>query len=725
MGPKAITYLAVLIASVLCPAGMAQTYQWAWMGGSSTVPGCGNVPHCGNPGVYGTLGTPAATNMPGSRAFSATWTDTNGNFWLFGGEGFDSAGVFAVLNDLWEFSPTSHEWTWMGGSTTVGSNAAPAGVYGTLGVAGAGNSPGGRNGALTWVDASGNFWLFGGQGSDASGNFGWLNDLWTFSPATKEWAWIGGNNVINQSGVYGTKGQAAATNIPGGRQGGVSFLDRSGNLWLFGGVGYDADGNWTYLNDLWKFNPSTGQWTWVSGSSVFQNLADPGTIYGQIGTYGRLGIPAPDNLPGTRVTGAGWADSNGHLWVFGGWGFDWKGFLGYLNDFWEFDPSVGEWTWMGGSDYNGQPGVYGTKGTAAVGNIPGARSEGSGSIDKNGDFWFFSGSGMGAATIGYPNDVWEFNPTTKEWAWVGGDSDGYPTGNYGILGVPSAIAAPAGRGGSATWFDKSGNLWMFGGLSLATTFNDVWEFERIDGSLSAAATPTFSPAGGNYSAAQTVTLSETTPGASIQYSIDGDAPASYTGPIAVSSTETIQAIAEAPGYLNSGVASATYTISIPPTFALGLTPNAVTVNSGKTQTTTVTVTPQNGFDSAVSFACSGLPAGASCTFSPAAVIPSGSPATSQLTISANAQSASRLPTSRTFVPAIIFAATFCSFGLSTRRNLKSFLLAIWVVWVSLTIGCGGSGGAGGGSTLPESATVTITATGGNLQQTGTLLLTVN
>jgi len=29
-----------------------------------------------------------------------------------------------------------------------------------------------------WVDSNGNFWLFGGAGSDVEGNFGNLNDLW-------------------------------------------------------------------------------------------------------------------------------------------------------------------------------------------------------------------------------------------------------------------------------------------------------------------------------------------------------------------------------------------------------------------------------------------------------------------------------------------------------------------------------------------------------------------
>jgi hypothetical protein len=85
--------------------------------------------------------------------------------------------------------------------------------------------------------------------------------------------------------------------------------------------------------------------------------------------------------------------------------------------------------------------------------------------------------------------------------------------------------------------------------------------------LPAAATPTFSPAGGSYSSAQSVTIGTTTPSATIYYTTNGLTPttssAVYAGSITVSSTETVQAIAVASGYSTSVVASASYTISLP------------------------------------------------------------------------------------------------------------------------------------------------------------------
>ena len=78
-------------------------------------------------------------------------------------------------------------------------------------------------------------------------------------------------------------------------------------------------------------------------------------------------------------------------------------------------------------------------------------------------------------------------------------------------------------------------------------------------------TPAFSPAAGTYTSAQSVTLSDATSGATIYYTTNGTTPTTsstqYTGPITVSSTETLQAIAAATGDTNSGVASAVYTIT--------------------------------------------------------------------------------------------------------------------------------------------------------------------
>ena len=92
-------------------------------------------------------------------------------------------------------------------------------------------------------------------GYDAFGNLNVINDLWEFNPTSKQWTWMSGNNMVNESGTYGMQGIAAATNIPGARAAFASSADSSGNLWVFGGGGYDANGTYVYLNDLWRYQP--------------------------------------------------------------------------------------------------------------------------------------------------------------------------------------------------------------------------------------------------------------------------------------------------------------------------------------------------------------------------------------------------------------------------------------------------------------------------------------
>jgi N-acetylneuraminic acid mutarotase len=484
------------------------TMEWTWMAGSSTAR---------QPGVYGMPGVPAHGNVPGARDSATSWTDGKGHLWLLGGEFPDVNGsIYQELDDLWEFNPSTKQWAWMGGSSSAGNTGGQPGVYGKLGEPAALGLPGGRYQATSSKDNKGHFWLFGGLGRDANNALGYLNDLWEFDLSSSEWTWIGGKSTITGNyktfgyGVYGTPGKPSAANNPGSRYTAANWMDSDGHLWLFGGFGVDGDGDYGSLNDLWELNPATNEWAWISGSRAMSCSLDESGLAncGQPGVYGNLGTPVPENAPGGRGSAAGWTDEGGNHWLFGGYGFDAEGNVGYLNDLWELNPSTNEWAWTGGSNVMtchpqtrfvvascGQPGRYGELGQPSSKHVPGGRSDASSWEDLGGHLWLFGGYGYDAdLNLNYLNDLWEFNPSTHEWVWMGGsrvlncysygpddaDRTCYEQGRYGVLGVPASGAVPGSRGDASSWTDKKGHLWLFGGFGYDSDghfgfLNDLWE----------------------------------------------------------------------------------------------------------------------------------------------------------------------------------------------------------------------------------------------------------
>jgi stage V sporulation protein SpoVS len=143
------------------------------------------------------------------------------------------------------------------------------------------------------------------------------------------------------------------------------------------------------------------------------------------------------------------------------------------------------------------------------------------------------------------------------------------------------INIPATVGGNAAYVGFTGGT---GGI---TAIQEIigWTMSSAPG---AAATPTFSPAAGTYTTAQTVTISDATAGATIYYTTNGTTPTTsstkYTAPITVSTTQTVQAIAVASGYTQSAVGSASYTISSPVAATPTFSPAAGTYTTAQTVT---------------------------------------------------------------------------------------------------------------------------------------------
>lgn len=287
---------------------------------------------------------------------------------------------------------------------------------------------------------------------------GWCQAGW--------WTWMHGSpSPINPiaNGTFGTQGVAAPTNDPPRSFNSGEWTDQNGNFWMFGGAQPLPD-------VLWKFDPATNMWTWMKGPNVANSP----------GVYGTQGVPSPANYPGSRIQGMfTWTGINNDLWLYGGNGFGSTTAQGFLNDLWRYNITTNEWTWMHGSNmatpFPG--GVYGTQGVAAPTNVPPCRREGATAwTDQSGNLWLFGGE-IAFTTTGLTNDLWKYDITTNMWTWMRGSNVPNAPGSYGTMGVASPANDPPARRSYTHWVDQAGNLWLFGGDSYSTIYNDLWKYD--------------------------------------------------------------------------------------------------------------------------------------------------------------------------------------------------------------------------------------------------------
>jgi hypothetical protein len=439
----------------------SQSGEWTWMAGDSTED---------SQGYFGVKGVGSSYNIPPNLKGATSWTDKNGNFWLFGGFSNDNSGNYQLnYNTLWEFNPGTLEWTWVSGS----DECCEFGIYGTKGFPSINNSPGSRGYATGWVDLEGNLWLYGGNGYASSGadqSLGFLNDLWKFDIITKEWTWVKGSDdgIITYSpGVYGTLGVPDTANTPTGRLMSCSWTDLEGHLWMFGGYNNQCP-NSSYFNDLWKYDIPTNTWTWMKGS-------DQGD---QPSVYGTLGVEDSLNVPAGRACSCNWTDSADNLYFLGGEGYIYLSVLSVGDETWRYSIATGDWTYINGGFYFDTseicityPGLYpqGKVGASSFTNQPSST------------FWMFGGKGGYIYGNISMNDLWKYDLKKSLWTRTSGHQ--LPsTGHYGTKGISSPLNLPRTRMMGASWTDKAGNLWVFGGAFQDDPFlyfpiyNDLWRY---------------------------------------------------------------------------------------------------------------------------------------------------------------------------------------------------------------------------------------------------------
>jgi uncharacterized protein (TIGR03118 family) len=198
-----------------------------------------------------------------------------------------------------------------------------------------------------------------------------------------------------------------------------------------------------------------------------------------------------------------------------------------------------------------------------------------------------------------------------------------------------------------------------------------------------------------------------------------------------------------------GSISAVATAPAPGNFAISATSSALTVTTGSSATTTISIAPSNGFSGTVSLACTGLPLDATCSFSPASLtVTSAASVTSTVTISATGSTGStggsgytakseRSPRQGSLgiaMSSLLPLGSLILLGGLKKRSKLLALIPMLLLGIVVSIGasgCGGSSSQASTSSAPSptptpvgTSQVTITATSGSIASSTIIALTV-
>lgn len=353
------------------------TGLWTWVNG----PNVSSAPN--SAGVPGTKGVPSVNNYPSARGYGANcWTDNNGDLWLYGGSGGS--------DDLWRYTIATNEWCWVHGN----SSGIVATVPGTIGVPATTNTPGSNQEVKSaWVDSANNLWMFGGSFQGA----GLSNRLWRYNIANDTWTWVNGSGTTT-AGSFGTYRTEAASNQPPSRFSYTRWKDAQDNMFVFAGGDGSAVG---MRSDVWRYRPSTNNWTWVAGPSATN---DPGKYPPQYCKF-------YDNYyPASRIENQTAFSTNScakAFWTFGG--FD-PAITKVFNDLWLFEVDSFKWAFVSGSSTPNGTFSYGTMGARSATNMPPGRGGQCMWIDNKNNLWVFGGYSRNATSYVLANDLWRFEP---------------------------------------------------------------------------------------------------------------------------------------------------------------------------------------------------------------------------------------------------------------------------------------------------------------------------
>jgi hypothetical protein len=159
-----------------------------------------------------------------------------------------------------------------------------------------------------------------------------------------------------------------------------------------------------------------------------------------------------------------------------------------------------------------------------------------------------------------------------------------------------------------------------------------------------------------------------------------------------------------------------------PEYVLSVSNSDITVTRGQIANLMVTLSPQNGFNSPVNLTCSGMPAGTSCTLSPATITPNGTPVSSTVSISAASSADAALNKTpqdgyhgKLALGLVMPWGILSLFGLSKRT--KRSPIATWSIRIAMAAVLAGGAlwmSGCGYTTNSDRFTMTLTSAGANV-----------
>ena len=272
--------------------------------------------------------------------------------------------------------------------------------------------------------------------------------------------------------------------------------------------------------------------------------------------------------------------------------------------------------------------------------------------------------------------------------------------------------------------------------TIATTTTLTSSAASVAAGQSVTLTATVAPASGSTAPSGTVTFLDGT--TTLGTGTLAAGVATYPATLAAGAHSLTASYGGASGFAASTSAAVNVQVAAAAAdFSVALAPASATAGAGQSAQSTVTLTPNNGFNQSVSLSCSGLPTGAACSFAPATVAVNGSAGSSVLTISTAVRTAQQaVKPHNSGLPEVLFAVFGLPFFLLRRRQLagvvRGGLMVLTLCSAAAFLhGCGGGhsngGGSGGGTggTPAGTYTITVTAAAGATTHTATFTLTVS